>query len=55
MFRKRSLITLAIVLVLAMLTFASAETTFEGSGTAEDPWQIATAAQLNSVRNDLTA
>ena len=55
MFRKRSLITLAIVLVLAMLTFASAETTFEGSGTAEDPWQIATAEQLNSVRNDLTA
>ena len=55
MFRKRSFITLAIVLVLAMLTFASAETTFEGSGTAEDPWQIATAAQLNSVRNDLTA
>ena len=55
MFRKRSLITLAIVLVLAMLTCASAETTFEGSGTAEDPWQIATAEQLNSVRNDLTA
>ena len=26
-----------------------------GSGTAEDPWQVATAEQLDSIRNDLTA
>ena len=56
MFRKLRTITLAVLLVLAMLAFASAEPAFEGgSGTAEDPWQIATAEQLNSVRDDLTA
>ncbi len=26
-----------------------------GAGTAEDPWQVATAEQLNSIRDDLTA
>lgn len=26
-----------------------------GSGTAEDPWQVATAEQLDAIRNDLTA
>jgi hypothetical protein len=26
-----------------------------GSGTAEDPWQVATAEQLDRIRNDLTA
>ena len=26
-----------------------------GSGTVEDPWQVATAEQLDSIRNDLTA
>ena len=26
-----------------------------GAGTAEDPWQVATAEQLDSIRNDLTA
>ncbi len=56
MFKKWSLMTLAMLLVLAMLAFASAETTFEGgNGTAEDPWQIATAELLNGIRNDLTA
>ena len=54
--KKWSLITLAALLVLALLTCASAEATFAGgSGTAEDPWQIATAEQLDRVRDDLTA
>ena len=56
MLKKWSLIALAVLLALALLMSASAETTFEGgSGTAEDPWQIATAEQLNRVREDLTA
>lgn len=56
MLKKWSLIALAVLLALVLLTSASAETTFEGgSGTAEDPWQIATAEQLNRVREDLTA
>ena len=56
MFKKWSLITLALFLSLALLTVTSAETAFEsGSGTTEDPWQIATAEQLNNVRSDLTA
>ena len=56
MLKKWSLFTVAVLLALALLTSASAETTFEGgSGTAEDPWQIATAEQLNRVREDLTA
>jgi len=56
MLKKCSLIALAVLLALVLLTSASAETTFEGgSGTAEDPWQIATAEQLNRVREDLTA
>lgn len=56
MFRRWSLISLVTLLVLSLLSSASAETVFEGgSGTAEDPWQIATAEQLDRVRDDLTA
>ena len=56
MFRKLSMIALAAMLALTMLLSAPAETIFEGgSGTAEDPWQIATAEQLDRVRDDLTA
>lgn len=56
MFRKLSMISLAALLALTMLLSAPAETIFEGgSGTAEDPWQIATAEQLDRVRDDLTA
>ena len=56
MFRKLSLISLAMLLALAMLMGVSAEALFDGgSGTAEDPWRIATAEQLNRVRDDLTA
>ena len=56
MFRRWSLISLVTLLVLSMLSSVSAEMTFEGgSGTAEDPWQIATAEQLDRVRDDLTA
>ena len=54
--KKWSLISLAALLALALLTCASAEAAFAGgSGTAEDPWQIATAEQLDRVRDDLTA
>ena len=56
MFRRWSLISLVTLIVLSMLSSVSAETTFEGgSGTTEDPWQIATAEQLDRVRDDLTA
>ena len=56
MLRKCSLFSLVTLLVLAMLSSVSAETIFEGgSGTADDPWQIATAEQLDRVRDDLTA
>ena len=35
---------------------AEAASAFDaGSGTAEDPWQIATAEQLDLIRNDLIA
>jgi hypothetical protein len=56
---------LALLLVLVMITsisvvgyagdqFTATTSGFEGgSGTAEDPWQIATAEQLNNVRNYL--
>ena len=56
MFRRWSLISLVTLIVLSMLSSVSAEAIFEGgSGTAEDPWQIATAEQLDRVRDDLTA
>ena len=46
-----------IILAVAMLLTAAAmaDSSFVGgSGTADDPWQIATAEQLNLVRNDLS-
>ena len=49
----------ALILTLALsVPAALAENTVAfagGSGTAEDPWQVATPAQLDAIRNDLTA
>lgn len=54
--RKLYSILLVVALLLIFPVTASAEAIFAGgSGTAEDPWQIATAEQMNCVRNDLTA
>lgn len=43
------------VLVLSAAASAEEPAFAGGSGTAEDPWQIASAEQLNLVREDLTA
>ena len=49
-------ILLVIALTLVFSVTASAEAGFAGgSGTAEEPWQIATAEQMNHVRDDLSA
>ena len=52
-----SIVTAIGIFVLATATFACAEeTTFAGgTGTPEDPWQVATAEQLDHIRDDLTA
>ena len=56
MHRKLYSILLVVALLLIFPVAASSEEIFAGgSGTAEDPWQIATAEQMNDVRNDLTA
>ena len=49
---------ICMILTVAMLLTitAVAESGFAGgNGTKEDPWQIATAEQLNLIREDLTA
>ena len=54
--RKWCSILLVIALLLVFPVTASAEAVFAGgSGTAEDPWQISTAGQMDHVRDDLTA
>ena len=54
--RKWCSILLVVALLLVFPVTASAEAVFAGgSGTAEDPWQISTAGQMDHVRDDLTA
>ena len=54
--RKWYLILLVIALLLVFPATAWAEAPFAGgSGTVEDPWQIATVEQMNHVRDDLAA
>ena len=59
--RKRTGVVLGICLLLAfamlsgITAFADDSVFAGGSGTAEDPWQIADAEQLDHVRDDLTA
>ena len=54
--RKWCSILLVVALLLVFPVTASAEAVFAGgSGTAEDPWQISTAEQMDHVRDDLTA
>ena len=44
------------MLILSMSASAFAQSEFAGgTGTAEDPWQVKTAQQLDLMRNDLTA
>ena len=49
------LMTLVMLLGLSTAAMAEEDVFAGGSGTEEDPWQIATAEQLNLVRDDLTA
>ena len=52
--KKLICMTLALLMALTMIAAAAAEDGFAGgTGTAEDPWQIATAEQLNRVRENL--
>lgn len=53
--KKWSLI-LSMMLILLMSAAVSSQSDFAGgAGTAEDPWQIGTAEQLDLMHNDLTA
>ena len=53
---KNWLLVLSMMLVLSMAAGAFAQSEFAGgSGTAEDPWQVTTAEQLDLMHNDLTA
>lgn len=49
------LLTLVMVLGLFPTTALAAGSTLTGSGTADDPYQIKTAADLSAVKNDLSA
>ncbi len=59
--QRNRLLSLLCALILALalsMPAALAENTVAfagGSGTPEDPWQVATPAQLDAIRNDLTA
>ena len=59
--QRKRLLSLLCALILALafsVPAALAENTAAfagGSGTLEDPWQVATPAQLDAIRNDLTA
>lgn len=46
---------LSLVLCLPVSLAESAVTFAGGSGTPDDPWQVATPEQLDAIRNDLTA
>ncbi len=51
----KKLVCMALVMIMMLTAAAVAESGFAGgNGTKEDPWQIATAAQLDLVRKDLT-
>ena len=57
MIRKNKLLVLSLVLVLGLIcstvSFADSSDFAGGSGTADDPWQIANVEQLNNVRDYL--
>lgn len=57
-FRKLTSLMCVLALTLAMSCFPAAAETADfagGSGTVADPYQVATAEQLDAVRNDMTA
>ena len=50
----KKLLCVALVLIMLLSVTAMADTGFAGgSGTKEDPWQIASAEQLNLIRENL--
>jgi hypothetical protein len=58
--KKTVSMILSLLLLMSVLggygAVATADTLFAGgTGTADDPWQVATADQLDLIRNDLTA
>jgi hypothetical protein len=58
--KKTVSMILSLLLLMSVLggygAVATADTLFAGgAGTADDPWQVATADQLDLIRNDLTA
>ena len=59
--QRNRLLSLLCALILALVlsvpaSLAESTVAFAGgSGTAEDPWQVASPAQLDAIRNDLTA
>ena len=54
---KALAVTLSLLILISVISVnAFADSAFAGGkGTADDPWQIATAEQLDKVREDLTA
>jgi hypothetical protein len=55
--KRATSLLLALVLVFALLPVAAPQNTFaiNGSGTADSPYLISNAAELDAVRNNLTA
>ena len=50
----KKLLCVALVLIMLLSVTAMADSVFAGgSGTKEDPWQIASAEQLNLIRENL--